>query len=101
MNSKRLSCQNLYCVFLLIPYFPVYKFQKQTTLSQCKCLSVKRAEQSRGEIRMTHFNSLSGRICFFTGKQSKINLIFAFKEFRNYFFLPSIWIFMFFFCENC
>lgn len=54
---------------------------------------MKSTEWSRGEIRITHFSFLSSRPCFLTGKQNKINLIFTFKAFGNYF--SSVWMSMF------
>lgn len=97
INSKRPSCHNLYCVFLLIPYFPVYKFQNRQHCLTASVCQWSKAEEKKEWLILTH----SSRVFFFTGKQSKINLIFAFKEFSIYFFLPSIWIFMVFFSKNC
>lgn len=59
----------------------------------CKSLSVKSTDWSRGEIRITRFSFLSSRPCFLTRKQNKINLIFTFKAFGNYF--SSVWMSMF------
>lgn len=44
INSKRPSCHNLYCVFLLIPYFPVYKFQNRQ-----HCLTASVCQWSKAE----------------------------------------------------